>query len=71
MNNPFNSPTPEQKLNILANELRTPIEIICGLAFVMKKNIESNNVESANILRDINSIAEAADKIKQLLDEVV
>ncbi len=65
MNNLFYSTTPEQKLSILGNELRTPVEIIRGFAFVIKKDIESNKVESMELLNDINRIAEAADKIKK------
>ena len=71
MDNYFKSATPEQKLNTLTNELRIPVEIIRGLAAVIKRNIESNKIESAEILNDINRITEAADKIKHLLDEMV
>lgn len=40
MNNQFDSATPKQKLSILTNEFRTPIEIIRGYASVIKKDIE-------------------------------
>ena len=70
MNDHHISATPEQKLSILTNELRTPIEIIRGFAAVIKKGIESNSIESTEILNDINTIAESADKIKKILDEM-
>jgi len=71
MDNQFNSATPEQKLSILTNELRTPLEIIRGYASVIKKDIESNKVDPATILKEISQIAESADKIKELLDELI
>jgi len=71
MNNPFESASPEQKLSILSNELRTPVEIIRGIVAVIRKGIESNSVEPAEILKEINTIAEASDKIKELLDEMM
>jgi hypothetical protein len=54
MEDPFASATPEQKLSILTNELRTPVEIIRGFAFIIKRDIESNKVEPTEILNDIN-----------------
>ena len=63
MNNPFDSATPEQKLWNLTNELRTPVEIIRGYASV--------KFDSETILKEIDRIAESADKIKKLLDELV
>jgi signal transduction histidine kinase len=71
MNNQFDSATPEQKLSILTNELRTPIEIIRGYASVIKKDIESNKFDSETVLKEIDRIAESADKIKKLLDELI
>ena len=71
MSDYFESATPEQKLSILTNELRTPIEIIRGYAFIIKKHVESNKVNPMEVLNDINQIAEAADKIKKLLDELI
>ena len=71
MNNQFDSATPEQKLSILTNELRTPIEIIRGYASVIKKDIESNKFDSETVLKEIDRIAESADKIKKILDELI
>ena len=71
MNNLFNSATPEQKLNILTAELKTPIDIIRGYAAIIKKDIESNRVNPEEILKNITAIAETADKIKALRDEIV
>jgi signal transduction histidine kinase len=71
VNNLFESATPEQKLSILTNELLTPIEVIRGFAAITKKEIESNNIDPARILNDINRIAEAADKIKKLRDDLL
>ena len=71
MNNQFDSATPEQKLSILTNELRTPIEISRGYASVIKKDIESNKFDSETVLKEIDRIAESADKIKKLLDELI
>jgi hypothetical protein len=51
--------------------LRTPVEIIRGIVAVIRKGIESNSVEPAEILKEINTIAEASDKIKELLDEMM
>ena len=70
MDNYFKSTTPEQKRSILTNELRIPTEIIRGLAFIIKRDIESNKVGSLEILNNVNGIAEAADKIKELLDDL-
>jgi hypothetical protein len=63
--------SPEQKLNTLINELRTPVEIIRGLAPVIRMEIESDGLKPAKLLNEINRIAAAADKIKELLDETV
>jgi signal transduction histidine kinase len=71
MNKSLKSASPEQKLSILTNELRTPVEIIRGYAAVIRKEIESNSIEPAELLNEINTIAEAADNIKKLLDEMV
>jgi len=71
MSDYFESATPEQKLSILTNEIRTPVEIIRGLAFIIKKGIESNKSDSETLLKDISQIAESADKIKELLDELL
>lgn len=69
MNNPLQSP--EQKLSTLINVLRTPVEIIRGFASVMRKEIDSDNINPADLLNEITTIAEAADKIEELLDEMV
>ena len=71
MKNLFNSTTPEQKLHVLTNELKVPIDIIRGYAALIKKDIESNKVEPEELLIKINTIAETADKIKELRDEIV
>jgi len=71
MNNPFDSATPEQKLWNLTNELRTPVEIIRGYASVIKKDIVSNKFDSETLLKEIDRIAESADKIKELLDKLL
>jgi len=71
MDNPFESATPEQKLSILTNELRIPIEIIHDFAEVIRINIKSNRLEPTEILNKVDTITEAADKIKNLLDETV
>ena len=71
MNDHFRKATSEQKFAILVNELRTPLEVIRGLAAVMTKDIESNCVETKKLLNDLGGIANAADKIKELLEEAV
>ena len=71
MKNIFASATPEQKLAILTNELLTPIESIRGFAFIIKKGIESNNINQEEILEAINIIAEQADMMKVLRDQAV
>ena len=71
MKNLFNSATPEEKLHVLTNELKVPIDIIRGYAALIKKDIESNRVEPEKLLNMINTIAETADKIKDLRDEFV
>jgi len=45
---------------------RTPVEVIRGYAFIIKKHVESNKVDPMEVLNDINQIAEAADKIKKI-----
>ena len=69
--NPFDSKTPEQKLHSLTAELRTPIEVIRGLAEMIKINSSANKIESEGILSEINDILKATDSIKNLLDEMV
>lgn len=71
MNNLFESATPEQKLSILTNLLLTPIETIRGFAYIVKKDIESNNVSTEKLLESITIIIEMADKIKTLRDQAV
>jgi hypothetical protein len=71
MSDYFESATPEQKLKILTNELRTPVEIIRGTAEIIRTKNESLNIEPLGILSEINTITEAADKIKNLIDETV
>ena len=50
MSDAFRSATPEQKLSTLANELRTPVEIIRGFASVIKKDIEADKIDPAQLL---------------------
>jgi hypothetical protein len=71
VNNLFESATPEQKLSILTNLLLTPIETIRGFAYIVKKDIESNNVSTEKLLESITIIIEMADKIKTLRDQAV
>ena len=71
MKNLFNSATPEEKLHVLTNELKVPIDIIRGCAALIKKDIESNKIEPEELLNKINTIAETADKIKELRDEII
>jgi signal transduction histidine kinase len=70
MFNQFNSTPAEQKLAILSSELTTPIDIIRGLAFTIKTDIESNKIDRDDLLKRVNQIAEMADKIQQLRDEI-
>lgn len=67
----FDSKTPEQKLYTLTAELITPIDLIRGLAYLIKKDVEANNINPKDILERINKIAETADKIKDLRDQIV
>src|SRR5215211_174738 len=61
--------SPEQKLHTLTAELRTPVEIIRGCAETIRITNLSQKIEHDGML--INAISEAADKIKNLLDEMV
>jgi len=65
------APSPEQKLAILSNELATPLAIIQGCAAILKKHYEAENIESADVMDCINGITSSAEKIKELLDEIV
>jgi len=71
MTNPLDSATPEQKLSILTNELLTPIEIIKGIAYLIKKDIEANNIDTDELLERINKIIEKADWVRKLREEIV
>ncbi len=71
MKNQFNSATPEQKFYILTAELKGPIDTIRGYAYIIKKSIESNNINPEDLLKLIDKIAETADKMKELRDELV
>jgi signal transduction histidine kinase len=71
MTNSPDSAAPEQKLSILTAELLTPIEIIRGFAYIIKKDIETNNIDPDKLLEHINKIIEKADWIKELRDEAV
>jgi signal transduction histidine kinase len=65
----FDSKSPEQKLHTLTAELRTPVEIIRGCAETIRLTNLSQKIKPEGML--INAISEAADKIKNLLDEMV
>jgi len=67
----FKSATPEQKLYTLSNELTTPIEAIRGFAYLIKMDIESNNIDPDKMLNWINRIIEKAEWIKEVRDEIV
>ena len=67
--NYFGDVSPEQKLHSLIAELRTPVEIIRGCAETIRITNLSQKIEPEGML--INAISEAADKIKNLLDEMV
>lgn len=67
----LDSTSPERKLHSLTAELWTPVEVIQGLAEVIRLNISSNRIESEEILQVVTGISEAADKIKKLLNETV
>ena len=71
MDDYWRTATLEQKLSIITNELLTPIEIIREISQLIKKDIESNKINSADLLEKITMIAEAAEKIKLLRDETV
>jgi hypothetical protein len=64
MDNQFNPATPEQQLRSLTAMLRTPVEIIRGFAEIIKLANQVNSIEPQGILREINTISEAADRIK-------
>lgn len=70
-NNLFESATPEQKLHSLTAELRIPVEIIRGFVEIIRLQNQANSIEPQGILGEINTISEAAHKIKNLLDEAV
>jgi nitrogen-specific signal transduction histidine kinase len=67
----FVSKTPEQKLSTLAAEILTPIHTIKGFAQLLKMDIESNNINSDNLLEKVDRIIEAAEKIRIFRDEAV
>jgi signal transduction histidine kinase len=67
--NYFGDLSPEQKLHSMIAELRTPVEIIRGCAETIRITNLSQKIEPEGIL--INAISEAADKIRNLLDETI
>jgi hypothetical protein len=67
----LDSASPEQKLHWLTAELRTPAEVIRGLAGIIRLNVSANRIEPEEILQIVDLISEAANKIKSLLDEMV
>ena len=66
----LNSATPEQKLYTLIIELKTPIEVIRGFARIIKKDIETNNIDPTKMLEAVNKIIEKADWVKEISDEI-
>jgi len=71
MNDPLEtSVSPEQKLIILRAQMLTPIEIIRGFTGLMRKHYESNSEKPAEIMDWIDAIAKAAEKLKELRDEL-
>ena len=71
MTNPYASATPEQKLSILSAELLTPIEVIGGFAQLMKKDIETNNINPDEMLERINVIIDKVEWIKELREDII
>lgn len=69
--NSLDSASPEPKLHWLTAELRTPVEVIRGLAEIIRLNAESNNLEREGTLQVVTAISEAANTIKNYLDEMV
>jgi hypothetical protein len=69
MDNQFDSVTPEQKLHSLTAELRIPVEIIRTFAGIIILQNQANSIEPQGALSELNIISDAADKIKNLLDE--
>lgn len=67
----LDSASPEQKLHSLTAGLWTPVEVIRGLAEIIRLNISSNRIEPEETLQIVNGISEATDKIKNLLNETV
>lgn len=65
MDNPYDSATPEQKLSILAAELLTPIEIIRGFAYIIKKDIETNNINPDTMLELLIKLSKRQSGLKK------
>jgi len=68
MDNPYDSATPEQKLWMLRTEIITPLSVITGYTNVIRKDIESKNIDPDELLKEINYIEKSAKKIRELLD---
>ena len=69
--NALDSASPEQKLHWLTAELRTPAEVIRGLAQIIRLNVSSNRIEPEEIVQIVDSISEVANNVKDRLDEIV
>ena len=69
--NALDSASPEQKLHWLTAELRAPAEVIRGLAQIVRLNVSSHRMEPEEIVQVVDSISEAANNIKNRLDEMV
>ena len=69
--NSLDSASPWQKLHWLTAEVITPVEVIRGLAGIIRLNVLAKRMEPEEILQVVDSISEAANKIKNLLDEMV
>ncbi len=71
MDNHSTSATPEQKLYTLTNEILTPIHTIRGFAQLLKMDIETAKLDSHDLVKKVNKIIEAADKIEKFRNEAL
>ena len=69
--NEYASAGPEQKLAIALHEIATPIAIIQGFAIIMRKHYESSNERPEDIMDWINAIANAADRLQEVHDQLI
>ena len=71
LQNQYASSSPEQKLMILLHEIATPILIIQGFAELLKQHYESSNERPEEILEWIDAIANAAEHLKEVRNELM